>query len=198
MPRRIGAVCHTALFLAMVFGFVHLAAAQDKEKRVPTDDEIKLLVTQIDRAMSQYEALIKQEKMVLGGEADVATDEKLVEVWKAASKVTAKEPQRFNSIAGYDIVTMLDDASRNAALVPGAAYTKVIGAIAEKKLTTKTDLLISLAQNANSTGTLLFTVSESASAMYLRFLEWQADTFHSVVGSLTECSKMLKVVPNKK
>ena len=163
----------TALFLTLTIGLMQSAAAQDKEKRVPTDEEIKLLVTQIDRAMSQYEALVNQEKLLLGDDADVGVDEKLILVWKAASKATTKEPQRFNSIVGYDIVTMLDDASRNAALVPGVAYTKVIGAIGEKNVATRTTLLMSLAQNANTTGTLLFTVSESASAMYLRFLEWQ-------------------------
>jgi hypothetical protein len=198
MMRMFRTVCHIFLLVIVAFGFIRPVMAQDKEKQVPTDEEIKLLVTQIDRAMNQYEALVKQEKQLLGNDADVAADEKLIGLWRLASKATNKDPQRFNSIVGYDIVTMLDDAARNAALVPGVAYKKVIEAIANKTLTAQTDLLVTLAQNATAADTLLFTVSESASSMYLKFLEWQEGTFHEVVGSLTECLKMLKVTPTKK
>jgi hypothetical protein len=195
--KRLFTFARVILCFCLLFLRADPISAQKTQKQLPMDDEIKLLVTQIDRAMSQYEHLIEQEKALLGQEADTSMDEKLVATWKKIGKAFTDHPERFRTIGGYDLVTLLDDASRNAALVPGAAYAKVIGEIADKKVTAKTDLLVTLAQNANSVGTLLFTVSETASAMYLKVLEWQEETFQGMAASIVECSKMLKPAAKK-
>jgi hypothetical protein len=57
---------------------------QDKDKAVnfPTDDEIRLVLTQADRAIGQYKPLLDQEEKMLGkvGAEAVARDREVVDV----------------------------------------------------------------------------------------------------------------------
>jgi hypothetical protein len=172
------------------------ASGQTTKPDVPTDEEINLLVGQVDRAMSQYQQVVEQEISLLGNTDDSASDMKLLKFWRTAKPALSKNPQEFNSFAGFDFVTTVDDASRNAALISNAAATEVLKEVTGGKVTPQTDSLVTLMQNANAAGTLLFTVSENALALYRKFLHWQGDTLNESVVALTNCATALKKPKN--
>jgi Tfp pilus assembly protein PilF len=97
------------------------ASAKQADSKYASDEEINLLMGQADRAMKQYEQIIGEEKRLLGGGVDTSTDAQLLRAWKTVKGALDKDPQKYNSFAGFDIVTMLDDAARNAALVSNSA-----------------------------------------------------------------------------
>lgn len=163
-----------------------------KSDAYPSDEEITLLVGQIDRAMSQYHQLVDQETKLLGDSADTATDTQLLKFWGIMKAELTKSPQKFNSFVGFDVATTVDDAARNAAVISNAASVEVLKQITGGKVTPQTDSLVTLMQNANANGTLLYTISENASALYRRFLHWQEDTLVQSVNALTKCANVVK------
>jgi hypothetical protein len=165
-------------------------AQKSVEHMFPSDEEINLMVLQADRAMQDYKTLLAQAQQLLGESPEI--DKKVFETWEFARKVLRTKPQGFNSVAGFDVVTMLDDASRNAAICASSAAIQVVKEITSGKVSSKTDLLITLIQNANSTSTLLYTVSENAVALYTRFLSWQEETATKAVTMLQDCTEILK------
>ena len=180
------------LFAVLSASFAMPVFAQDDSRSYPSDSEIQLMMGQVDRAMEQYDQVVKQEASLLGSSADTATDTKLLNFWKSLKAALAKDPQKFNSFAGFDIVVLIDDAARNAALISNTAATTALQQVTSGKVTSKTDLLVTLMQNANSSGTLLFTTAESATALYQRFLHWQDETLNESVTALNQCAGMLK------
>src|SRR5260370_35155299 len=120
--------------------------------------------------MDDYTPHLAQVQQLLG---ESPRDRKVLETWEFARKVLRTKPQGFNSVAGFDVVTMLDDASRNAAIWASSAAVQVVKEITSGKVSPKTDLLVTLSQNANSTSTLLYTVSENAASLYTRFMSGQ-------------------------
>ena len=169
-------------------------AQKSVEHMFPSDEEINLLVTQAERGMDDYKTLLAQGQQLLG---ESPRDRKVLETWEFARKVLRTKPQGFNSVAGFDVVTMLDDASRNAAIWASSAAVQVVKEITSGKVSPKTDLLVTLIQNANSTCTLLYTVSENAAALYTRFLSWQEETTSKAVSTLQDCTDILKKRPPK-
>jgi hypothetical protein len=83
-----------------------------------TDDEIRLVLTQADRAIAQYKPLLDQEQQVLGkeGAAAVAKNREVLAGLELAIKGFKKNPQAFNGPLGFAFFEWLDDASRNAVL----------------------------------------------------------------------------------
>ena len=74
-------------FVLLTVGFAVVTNAQ-VDKPFPTDDEINLLLTQVDRAAQQYKLVIDQEEIQMGKSyADaVARDRKLVNALEVALK----------------------------------------------------------------------------------------------------------------
>jgi len=69
--------------LALFLTSVAVVNAQ-ADKPFPTNDEIKLLLTQADRAIQQYKLLIDQEEAQMGKTyvQAVANDRHVVDAWK--------------------------------------------------------------------------------------------------------------------
>ena len=168
-------------------------AQKSVDHTFPSDEEINLMVVQADRAMQDYRSLLVQGQQLLGDAPEM--DKKVLDTWGFALKVLRKNPQGFNSVAGFDVVTMLDDASRNAAIWASSAAIQAMKEITSGKVSSQTDLLVTLIQNANSTSTLLYTVSENAAALYTRFLSWQGETATKAVSMLQNCTEILKKKP---
>jgi len=155
----------------MCFSFGAIARGQDKLPNTPTDDEINLMLTQLERAMDQYEVLITQEDKLLAGvhEADTTTDKRLIDLWKTLDKGLRGSPQKFNSQGGFDLLILVDDAARNAALAATNASKQTTQEVIAGR-TQKAELMVTLMQNASGTSTLLYTVSENCTALYQRYL----------------------------
>jgi hypothetical protein len=73
-------------------------------KTFPTDDEIALVVTQTERALSDYEETVKTEEKLGSKEADLANDKRVIKGLALMSKGIGSQPQRFNSGLGLTFV----------------------------------------------------------------------------------------------
>src|SRR6202020_3310192 len=101
------------LLIPVTVAFLLIATncrAQDKAT-FPTKDEIQLVLTQADRAMQQYKLLIDQEELQFGknGKDAVTKDRQVVEAIDTAVDVLKKQPEGFNSPAGFLLFGWLDD-----------------------------------------------------------------------------------------
>src|ERR1700677_3368920 len=114
-----------SLLLGVIFLFSLWPCSAQEKATFPTDDEIRLLVTQADRAMKQYRPLIDMEEDQLGtnGAEAVAKDRQVVQAIAGAIDILKEKPQGFNSPAGFVLFEWLDDATRNALLCSQTAVS---------------------------------------------------------------------------
>jgi hypothetical protein len=138
-----------------------------------------------------YASTIQQEEKVSGTRIDVETDKRLMDALTTATKVFEVKPRAFNSPVGFEFVMMLDDASRNAALCNAGAISEGLKATIAGQMRASEDYL-RLAQSCTSVSTLLYTVSESAAALYQRYLDGEQDLAQKAVDEMNKCSGMLK------
>jgi hypothetical protein len=115
------------ILLSFVAGLCVASQAQDREAGFPTDEEIKLVLTQADRAIQEYKPLLDEEEQMYGkrGEDAVAKDREVVRGIEMAIKGFGKNPQAFNGPLGFSFFEWLDDADRNALLCASGAATEV-------------------------------------------------------------------------
>lgn len=167
--------------------------SHDKDVNFPTDDEIRLLVTQADRAVAQYKPLLDQEQQMLGKEgADaVAKDREVVSGLELAIKGFGKNPQAFNGPLGFAFFEWLDDASRNAALCSTNAVNKAFQNVLEGDKEDATAEL-HLSQSCSDVSTLLYTVSENAGALYARYVKSEEKLAEEGALVAQKCTDILK------
>ena len=142
-----------------------------QETNFPTDDEIKLLLTQTERALVQYKPLLDREESLFGekGKEVVAKDQELVQGLETAIKAFRKNPQGFNSKLGFSFFEWIDDADRNTLLCASSASSEAVNLMLDGK-TAKARSLAELSQSCMDTSSLLYTVSENAGALYTKFV----------------------------
>lgn len=146
------------------------------ESEAPSNEAVKLLLGQIDQAMVRYEQLIKHQTVIFGSSANVGVDRQLLELWRTLKAEISKNPQRFNSSRGFDVVVTVDDASRNAVLIAKLAATEMLEQIRTGKGAASTEVLSRLMEEADACGSSLLKASESASELYTSYLRWQDAT----------------------
>jgi len=149
-------------------------AAQDTQP--PTNEEIKLLLGELDQSMQQYERLVSHQSAIFGHSDNVDVDRQLLELWKTLKAEISKDPQKFNSSRGFDVVVTADDASRNSVLVEKLALTEMLEQLHTGKGAATTDTLSKLAQEADACGSSFLKASESAADLYTRYLHAQEST----------------------
>ena len=177
-----------ALMLLTV-GFVVVANAQG-DKPFPTDDEINLLLTQTERAMQQYRPLIDQEESQMGKSYTeaAAKDRQVVDGLEAAIKGFKSKPKAFNGPLGFIFFGWIDDADRNALLcASGASFQAAQAENADGALA-----LVHLAQGCQDASSLIYAVSESATALYEKYLEAEAQLTQQATAALLKCTDVLK------
>jgi|SRR5579872_467374 len=167
--------------------------AQDKSPSAPTKEEVELLLTQTERGMDQYVTLIEQADKLLNRtpDADLATDKQLIGYWKKIDKIFRADPGKFDSRAGFDLLVMIDDASRNAALIGTSAAKQTSQEILAGRIQ-HADLFVTLMQNATSASTLLYTVSENCNALYLRYLGFVDVFLDKALDAMDKCEGKTK------
>ena len=169
-----------------------LAQTQQKSYELPTQDRLQLLLTQSDRAITQYEQAIKLESQ--GGaqlEQSAKADEDSLRKTREILEPLKKSPDAFNSPVGFLIVTGLDDASRNMALCMGqagmqSALLEQAGKYADAQR------LLQIGQTCLDASTLLYTVSESAVDVYGRYLLAEHAMTQDLSKSLGQCSDIIE------
>jgi hypothetical protein len=159
----------------------------------PTDDEIKLVLTQADRAIGQYKPLLDQEAKMLGkeGAEAVAKDHEVVAGIEMAIKAFGKNPQAFNGPLGFSFFEWLDDASRNAVLCSANATGKAFESLLEGNKN-QAESALHLAHNCTDASTPLYTVSENAGALYTRYVEGMAKVAEKGADVAKKCTEVLK------
>jgi hypothetical protein len=182
------------LILLCVLGLFRVSSqAQDRDINFPTDEEIKLVLTQADRATQQYKPLVDIEEKMYGknGEAAVAKDRQVIGALETAIKAFGKNPQAFNGPLGFAFFEWLDDVGRNALLCASGASNEVASNILAGDKG-KADLEISLSQNCANISTLFYTVSENAGALYLRYVQGEEKLTRKGAGAAQKCAEALK------
>lgn len=139
----------------------------------PSNEAVKLLLGQIDQAMGQYEQLIRHQTVIFGNSDNAGVDRQLLELWRTLKAEISKNPQRFNSSRGFDVVVTVDDASRNAVLIAKLAATEMLEQTRTGKGAANTEVLSRLMQEADACGSSLLKASESAAELYTSYLRWQ-------------------------
>jgi hypothetical protein len=167
--------------------------------KFPSDSEVKLLVTQAQRATEQYEASVGLEDKLLGqtGKEGVEKDRQVLQGLKLLLSGLEKHPDKSNGILGFELITSLDDASRNAHICAGSAVTFGSQEGAEGKTSSATTLF-TLAQSCQNSGVLLYTVSESASALYENYLKGIEKLAETATEVMTQCQDALKTAMKKR
>jgi hypothetical protein len=175
--------------------------SKDKDVNFPTDEEIRLVLTQADRAIDQYKPLLDQEEQMGGkeGAEAVAKDRGVVVSLELAIKGFGTNPQAFNGPLGFAFFEWLDDASRNAVLCATNASTKAFGSL----LNGNKDEAISelhLSQSCSDVSMVFYTVSENAGALYTRFVEGEQKLAQEGARIAQRCGEILKqkgVIPKQ-
>lgn len=197
MPR----ICSGFMLLTLIGVYCTTARAQDHEANFPADEEIKLVLTQTDRAIQQYKPLLDMEAKMYGkdGQDAVVKDRQVVQALELAVKEFGKKPQAFNDRLGFSFFEWLDDADRNALLCASGAQNKATDdMLAGDKGNAATHL--SLSQGCASVATLFYTVSENAGALYTRYVQNEEKLAEDGAELAEKCVETLKkkgVTPQK-
>ena len=183
------------IYIVLVVGFAVSAplSAQKHDTNFPTDEEIRLVLTQAGRAVEQYKPYLEMEEKMLGkaGDAAIEKDRGVVKGIETAIIAFGKDPQAFNGPLGFIFFEWLDDASRNAmACANGASNDVALSVISGDKA--KADSGVQLSLGCMNASTLLYTVSENAGALYTRYVEGEEKLAKYGLQAATECTDVLK------
>ena len=108
------------LLRTVSFGYARPSGDAEKpqsQEQFPTGEQIKLLLTQAERAFDQYESAIKLEHQLSGGDLPsdlqsmISKDREVLKMGRAVIGDIQKNPKSFNSPLGFLLIGQLDDAS---------------------------------------------------------------------------------------
>jgi hypothetical protein len=177
-----------------------LAQQATPQPNFATTEEIRLVLTQSERVFEQYRSVVEMEAAVPAHSKTNLGVEKDQQVLGASKKLIdglKQNPKAFNGKAGYYLLGLLDDASRNAALCSGSAM-----ADASQKLLSgnKTDVsvMIHLADTCQSMSAQFYTVSENVNALMERYFDGQEMLNDKVNELIAHCNGAIKKNPAPK
>jgi hypothetical protein len=188
----------TCTVVILILSLVPMSHAQD-ETTIPTDDEIRLVLTQTERAMQSYKLLIDQEELQLGsaGAEAVAKDRQVLHGIEIAVEALKKQPEGFNGPAGFLFFEWLDDASRNALLCSSTALSQSTMLMMSGK-TSSANELMHLSQSCMDASTLIYTVSENAGSLYERYAKAEQRIAEKGFSVAQKCADALKKMATEK
>jgi hypothetical protein len=187
------------ILLSLIASLCVASHAQDREANFPTDEEIRLVLTQVDRAIQEYKPLLDMEEKMYGkkGEDAVAKDREVVRSIEMAIKGFGKNPQAFNGDLGFSFFEWLDDASRNALVCANSASNEaamilLTGDKGKAEIEMRLSPKISLSQSCLAVSTLFYTVSENAGALYTRYVKNLQKIAEQGAQVAQKCGELLK------
>jgi hypothetical protein len=186
-------VLRPAVLVCLLAVSSFVSHGQDKNVTFPTNEEIRLVLTQTKRAVEEYKLLIGMEEKMLGKDrAEAVTkDREVVSSIELAVAGFGKNPQAFNSSLGFSFFEWIDDASRNALLCSSNAMgNSVTSVLAGTKDKATADMQLS--QSCLNVSTLLYTVSENAGALYTRYVQAQEQLTVEATKTAQDCARVLK------
>ena len=176
------------VIVILIFGAAAGAAAQT-EKIFPSDEEIRLLMTQTDRAVQRYRPLLDDQENQIGKSAadDVAGDRRAFDALDASLKSISGERGRFNGTPGFEFLQHLSDADRSA-LRCGFAASSQATAYTIAGNHEKADALMRLSQACLDLSTLFYTIRENANSLFRRFIVAQDQWASHSTQEARQCS----------
>lgn len=185
-------------FMALLVLWSPALPAQDNpDSGFATHDEVTLLATQTKRAVSTYADAVELEGKLAKDPEEIADDKKLIIGLRELAAAFGEKPEKFNQVAAFQYILMLDDASRNATLCFGSSMQGGMKALAVKDSELAQNYL-DLANKCNAASDALYTVSENAAALYQKFLNAFDGLAHQAVDEMERCTDILKKSPPKK
>jgi hypothetical protein len=184
----------TVLVLALFSSFL-TAQETSKAKDFPTDEEIKLVVLQADRALAEYKQAVALEASlptVKKDKTSLDTDKHLIELYPKLLDALKANPPKFNGLAGLLLLTTIDDASRNAALCSNTGMTDIGQELLANRDTTTIYQIMTVSQKCVDVSAHLYTVSESVNALFVRAMEAQEDLSEQAMDTLNKCAAAMK------
>jgi hypothetical protein len=169
------------------------------EAKFPSDNEIQLVLTQADRAMVQDKLAVADEERQMGKAATeaVAKDRQVIQAVELAVQTFKKQPQGFNSAAGFAFFEWRDDADRNALLCAQAASSQSAAQMLSGSTERANDLL-RLSQSCMDVSALIYTVSENAGALYEKYAKGEQELAEEGFNVSKSCTEALKKMANDK
>jgi len=182
--------------LTLVF-LSSLLSAQEatKPKEFPTDEEIKLVVLQSERAFAEYKQAVALEASlptVKNDRTSLDTDKHLIELIPKLLDALKANPFNFDGLAGLLLLTTLDDASRNAALCSSSGMSDIAQDLLSSHDTATIYQIMAISQKCVDASTQLYTVSESVNALVVKAVEAQAELNQQAVDALNKCAAAMK------
>ena len=196
----------TYFFVSVLLVVSSVCVAKDesnpRNKTFPTDEEIRLVVSQAERAFEQYKQSVEFEAELPAAKKDKSGLEKDRQIVEGSAELIdglKKKPEVFNGLGGLLLLTTLDDASRNAALCVSSG----MGDIGHELLQSKPDTslgyrLLSVTQKCNDASVYLYTVSESVNALLVRTIEAQQELNEQAMETLNKCKAIVDEAAQKK
>jgi len=193
----IRAIMQAARSILLLIVPVVVFAQTDKDINFPRTDEIQLAVSQAERAFDQYERSIALEGGLPSMQKDKTAVERDGETLKSARSMTAslkKKPEALHGLGGFLLLGLLDDASRNAALCAGSAFSEIGGGLLSGQGLDRAKAYeyLNVAQACQDVSVQLYTVSENVHALMVRELEGQQAVNQQATDMLTKCTAILK------
>jgi hypothetical protein len=189
------------LFFVCVTAVISAGQEQQRsEPQLPTNEEIKLVVEQSETAFALYKQSVEREAELPSMKQDKTALEKDQNIVKLAQQITdglKRNPGVFNGVGGLFLLTTLDDASRNAALCSGSGESDAVGAVV-KEGKDSAYRIMAIAQNCISISAHLYAVSESVNALYVRYVEAQANLNGEATATINQCATALQKATGKK
>lgn len=182
--------------LALVV-FSSLLSAQEslKPKDFPTKEEIKLVVAQAERALTEYKQAVELEASLPAANKDKASldnDKQLIELYPKLLDGLTASPSKFNSLGGLLLLTTLDDAARNAALCSSSGMGDIGQELLSNRDTAAVYRMMAISQKCIDVSTHLYTVSESVNALFVRAIEAQEELNQQAMDTITKCAAALQ------
>lgn len=117
--------------------------------------------------------------------AAAAKDREVANGLEVALKDFKAKPQAFNGPLGFIFFGWINDTDRNALLCASAATLQASQG-------TNADTALALVHLAQDASTLIYTVSENANSLYVKYLGAQAQLTGQATDALQRCGAILK------
>jgi hypothetical protein len=189
MFRSMLAVC------LLLSGNVAAQQQQAKEPEFPTTEEIQLVVTQSERSIEQYRQSVVLESGLVSAKEDPSGVTKDQGVIESATKLIAalkKNPEGFHGLGGLLLLSLLDDASRNAALCSNAGIAEITQGLIAKPDANTAYRILNISNSCMNASTHLYTVSESVEALLEREMKAQQHLNDRAMKLANECTAVMK------
>ena len=153
------------------------------------------MVTQSERVFEQYKQAVTMEADLPSSKQNPSVIEKDSEVYTGSAKLitTLKvHPEGFHGLGGLLLLSSLDDASRNAAICSGSAYSDAMNEVVLRSDAKTAKEWLNVGLSCIDVSGYLYTVSESVHALLVREMEAQHSLNQNAEKTLNSCSVALK------